>query len=185
MAAAFSLRLPSAGTGMSGVMFANQPSSVNHSVTARSEAPVCTASAAGPAAIRAFSPKKSTSTPLSVRSRSQSRHTRCPARSRWASTPNTFAPPSGSTSMPRPSRNATNMSNTDSGLSRSATVVKLMPRATTKAPATSQLPMCGSAKMTPWPLAASVRACSPTGLTFMSRRMRSMPTAGSRNISIQ
>ncbi len=132
MTAAFSLRLPSAGTGMSGLACAYQPSSVNHSVTARSDAPVCTASAAGPAAIRALSPKKSTSTPLSVRSRSQSRQTMWPARSRWASTPNTFVPPvSGSTSMPRPSRNLTNMSNSDSGLSRSATVANLMPRATT------------------------------------------------------
>ena len=132
MAAAFSLRLPSAGTGMSGLACAYQPSSVNHSVTARSDAPVCRASAAGPAAIRALSPKKSTSTPLSVRSRSQSRQTMWPARSRWASTPNTLGPPvSGSTSMPRPSRNLTNMSNNDSGLSRSATVANLMPRATT------------------------------------------------------
>ena len=47
-----------------------------------------------------------------------------PARSRWASTPNRLSPPlAGSTSMPRPSRNATNRSYSDSGLSRSITVV--------------------------------------------------------------
>ena len=102
---------PSAGTGISSWKRTPQPSSVNQSVAGISAAPVCTASAAGPAIIRAFSPKKSTSMPLPVTSRSHGRQTILPARSRWASTPNGLLPPlAGSTSMPRPSRNATNRS---------------------------------------------------------------------------
>lgn len=40
-----------------------QPSPSNHKVTGINAAPVCTASAAGPPVMRAFSPKKSTSIP--------------------------------------------------------------------------------------------------------------------------
>jgi hypothetical protein len=50
------------------------------------------ASAAGPPMILAGSPKNSTSIPLPVRSRSHSRATRPPARSRCARTPNLLAP---------------------------------------------------------------------------------------------
>ena len=124
MAATFSRLVPSAGTGISSWMCAPQPAPSNHSVTGSSAAPVCTASAAGPPIIRAFSPKNSTSMPPPVTSRSETRQTRRPARSRWASTPNRLAPPvAGSTSMPSPSRNSRNRRNSESGLSRSATVV--------------------------------------------------------------
>ena len=64
--------------------------------------------------------------PRPVTSRSETRQTRPPARSRWASTPNRLSPPvAGSTSKPSPSRKARNRWNSDSGLSRSATVVNL------------------------------------------------------------
>ena len=153
IAAAFCLRSPSAGTSISGYRYTPQPSSVYHRMAGTSAAPVCTASAAGPGIIRAFSPKKPTSMPLPVTSLSAGRQTTLPARSRWASTPNRLFPPlAGSTSMPSPSRNATNRSYTDSGLSRSITVVNdPAPRAMIHAPAWSQLPMCGSAKITPRP----------------------------------
>ncbi len=111
IAAARCFLSPSAGTGISAWKRTPQPSSSNQSVTGISAAPVCTASAAGPAIIRAFSPKNPTSMPLPVTSRSHGRQTILPARSRCASTPNGLLPPlAGSTSMPRPSRNATNLS---------------------------------------------------------------------------
>lgn len=54
--------------------------------------------------------------------------------------------------MPRLSRYATNRSYSVSGLRRSATVVKGMPRAlVTQTPARSQFARCGSASMTPLP----------------------------------
>ena len=110
IAAICSCLVPSAGTGISGWMWAPQHPPSYHSVTGISAAPVCTASAAEPPIILAFSPKKSTSMPAPVTSRSASRQTRPPARSRWASTPNLLTPPvAGSTSMPRLSRKATNL----------------------------------------------------------------------------
>ena len=120
-------------------MRARQPPPSNHKVVGSSAAPVCTASAAGPAIIRAFSPKNSTSMPRPVTSRSETRQTRPPARSRWASTPNRLSPPlAGSTSMPRPSRKSRNRWNRDSGLSRSATVVNFpTPRWMIQTPASS------------------------------------------------
>ena len=109
--AIFSCLDPSPGTGISSWMWAPQHEPSYHSVTGIRAAPVCTASAADPLIILAFSPKNSTSTPPPVTSRSASRHTRRPALSRWASTPNLLTPPvAGSTSMPRLSRNATNLS---------------------------------------------------------------------------
>src|SRR5271165_4482785 len=63
-------------------MCAPQFSPSYHSVTGISAAPVCSASAAGPPMILAGSPKNSTSIPLPVRSRSHSRATRPPVRSR-------------------------------------------------------------------------------------------------------
>ena len=100
-------------------------------VTGSSAAPVSCASAAGPAGIRAAAPKKSTSIPVDVRSRSASRQSTPPLRSRSASSEygGRSPPVSGTTSMPSDSRNATNRSNSDSGCSRSATVVNGTPGA--------------------------------------------------------
>ena len=91
-------------------MRAPQSSPSNQVAVGISAAPVCTASAAV-AAIRAFSPNISTSTPLSFRSRSLTRQTRPPARSRWARVPNGLPPPvSGRTSNPRVCLNRTKLS---------------------------------------------------------------------------
>ena len=91
-------------------MRAPQSSPSNQVAVGISAAPVCTASAAT-AEIRAFSPNISTSTPLSFRSRSLTRQTRPPPRSRWARVPNGLPPPvSGSTSKPRLWRNRRKLS---------------------------------------------------------------------------
>ena len=97
---------PPAASGISGWIRTAHPSGVNHIPTGSSAAPVVAASSAGPAGIRAVSPKNRTSTPRLVRSRSPSRHTTPPARSRSASTSDGVRSPpvSGTTSMPRPSR---------------------------------------------------------------------------------
>src|SRR5580693_7202438 len=168
-------------------MCAPQSSPSNQVATGISAAPVCTARAAVEA-IRAFSPNISTSIPVSFRSRSLTRQTRPPARSRWARIPNGLRPPvSGRTSIPRLSRNRTNASYTDSGRSRSATVVnEPAPRATTQAPACSKLPMCGSAMTTPRPaFRLANRACSPAGSMCIPDTIRSTGMAGSRNTSSQ
>src|SRR5216683_7494826 len=73
IAAAFCFLSPSAGTGISSWICTPQPSPSNHKIAGISAAPVCTASAAGPPIMRAFSPKNSTSMPPPVTSRSQIR----------------------------------------------------------------------------------------------------------------
>jgi hypothetical protein len=62
--------------------------------------------------MRAFSPKNSTSMPVPVTSRSQTKAASLPARSRCTRTANELLVPplAGSTSTPRPERNATNRS---------------------------------------------------------------------------
>lgn len=105
MAAAFSARVPVWGTSISGCTRPRMTGlSSYHRVTGSSIAPVCTASIAGPAGIFAASPKNFTSMPEADRSRSATRQTRPPARSRRARMPNAAPPVCGSTSMPRPSR---------------------------------------------------------------------------------
>ncbi len=137
MAAIFSRLVPPSGTGISSWMCVYHSGPSNHRVTGMSAAPVCTASAAAPPIMCAFSPKKSTSIPPPVTSRSAGRHTRPPARSRCARMPNRCTPPvAGSTSKPSPSRKAKKRRASDSGLSRSATVVSLgTPRPMIQAPA--------------------------------------------------
>ena len=73
--------------------------------------------------------------------------TSLPARSRCAITPNGCGPPLvGTISIPRPSRNARNFWNTDSGLSRSAgATIEPAPTRITQRPACSKSPMWGSA----------------------------------------
>ena len=59
------------------------------------------------------------------------------------------------------------------------------PLAMIQAPATSQFPVCGSAKTTPRPAACWAKAaCSPP-LETVSARIRSRLITGSRNTSIQ
>ncbi len=113
------------GSSIGAPIHCPQPSGVNHRLTGSSAAPVFAASSAGPPGIFAASPKNCTSMPLRDRSRSATRQIAPPARRRAASTSEgVLCPPvSGSTSMPRLSRYATKRSNSDSGLSRSATVV--------------------------------------------------------------
>ena len=60
-------------------------------------------------------------------------------------------PLSGSTSKPSVSRNSTNLRYSDSGFSRSATVVNVPEWPTSQTPAMSQLPLCGSATTAPVP----------------------------------
>ncbi len=155
-------------------------------MTGSRAAPVSSARAAGPAGIRAGSPKKSTSTPAAVRSRSANRQTRPPARSRSARTANGgWVPPlSGMTSMPIEVRKATNRSNSDSGRSRSATVVNGSPVSTAQAPAWSQLPMCGRAAIAPRPEPTAVRRMSSLVIRIPVT-MRSRLVVGSRNTSRQ
>ncbi len=157
------------------------------SVTGSSAAPVRRHRAAGPAGIRVASPKKETSIPASERSRSPTRQTSLPARSRRARVPITemSLPVSGSTSIPRLSRYATKRSNSRSGSSRSATVVKWCPTCeATHAPARSQLPMCGNATTAPRPASnAAVRFSRPSMATPSAIRCRLQ--TGSRNDSIQ
>lgn len=100
-----SVRLPLVGTSTGGCIRAfitGVPSYAR--VTGSSSAPVCWASRAGPAGIRAAAPKNVTSTPEADRSRSATRQTRPPARSRRASVPKAAPPLCGRTSMPRPWR---------------------------------------------------------------------------------
>ncbi|GAA5017860.1 hypothetical protein GCM10025734_69180 [Kitasatospora paranensis] len=187
IAVVFSWRDPSAGTGTSGWISARSIGPSYQSVTGNSAAPVRWASAAGPAGIRVGSPKKSTSIPAAERSRSPTRQTSLPSRSRRASVPITdrSEPVSASTSMPRPSRYATKRSNSDSGLSRSATVVNGYPPAEAiHAPARSQLAMCGSARTAPRPAAITSSSWSRF-LTVMASPIRSRLQVGSRNDSIQ
>ena len=96
-------------------------------------------------------------------------------------------PVSGRTSIPRPSRNRTNASYTDSGLSRSTTVVnEPAPTATTQAPACSKLPMCGSAMITPRPaFRFANRASFPAASMCIPDTSRSTGITGSRNVSSQ
>ena len=141
IAATFSRLVPSAGTGISSWMCAPQPGPSNHSVTGSRAAPVCTASAAGPRPSSAPSRRRIPPRyrpPVTSRSETAGRPGR-PARSRWARMPNRLAPPvAGSTSMPSPSRKARNRWNSDSGLSRSATVVnEPAPRLMIQSPACS------------------------------------------------
>lgn len=105
MAAVFSARVPSSGTSTAGWMrpfITGVPS--YQRVTGISSAPVCWASSAGPAGIRAVAPKNDTSTPDADRSRSATRQIRPPARSRRARVPKAAPPLCGRTSMPSPSR---------------------------------------------------------------------------------
>ena len=91
---------------------------------------------------------------------------------------------SGSTSMPSDSRNATNRSYSDSGRSRSATVVNGTPVAPHHAPAWSQLPLCGSAMTVPRPAAMLSRSRgSPTVAIPLTTRSRGV--TGRRKTSHQ
>ncbi|GDY58051.1 hypothetical protein SVIO_086740 [Streptomyces violaceusniger] len=100
-----SARFPSPGTSTGGCTRPRITGDSSYQrVTGSSRAPVWRASAAGPAGIFARSPKNDTSTPEADRSRSATRHTRPPARSRRASVPKALPPWCGSTSMPSPSR---------------------------------------------------------------------------------
>ncbi len=88
--------------------------------------------------------------------------------------------------MPRLSRNATNLSNSDCGRSRSATVVNFpAPRSTIQAPACSQLPMCGNAKITPRPAAIWAKAVCSSPVHRIRSRISSSPMTGSRKTSSQ
>ena len=95
-------------------------------------------------------------------------------------------PVSGSTSMPRLSRYSTNRSNSDSGLSRSATVVNGWPCATSQIAAASQLPVCGRATITPLPACAPAARCSaPVVLAPARSATACLSILGSRNVSSQ
>ncbi|GFN02587.1 hypothetical protein Smic_11430 [Streptomyces microflavus] len=105
MAAVFSARVPSSGSSTAGWMIPFITGVLSYErVTGSSIAPVCWASRAGPAGIRAVAPKNETSTPEAERSRSATRQIRPPARSRRARVPKAAPPLCGRTSMPRPSR---------------------------------------------------------------------------------
>ncbi|KUH37818.1 hypothetical protein ATE80_16385 [Streptomyces kanasensis] len=184
--AVFSARVPEAGTSTGGCTCPRiVDASSYQSVAGSSSAPVCWASSAGPAGIRARSPKKSTSTPDADRSRSATRHTSPPERSRRASAPKALPPVCGITSMPSDSRYATNRSYSDSGSSRSATVVNGTPSArVAHTPARSQLARCGSARTTPRP-AARVSVRRSMSLMSTARRTCSSLHVGSRKDSIQ
>ncbi|CAM5242290.1 hypothetical protein SNARM312S_07709 [Streptomyces narbonensis] len=104
-AAVRSVRVPDSGTSTGGWIRPRMTAvSSYQSVTGSSSAPVCCARIAGPAGIRAVSPKNVTSTPDADRSRSATRQTRPPALSRRASVPKAEPPVCGRTSMPRDSR---------------------------------------------------------------------------------
>ncbi len=105
IAEVFSVRVPSSGTSTAGWTRAPITGVPSYQrVTGSSSAPVCWASSAGPAGMRAVAPKNDTSTPDADRSRSATRQTRPPARSRRARVPKAAPPLCGRTSMPRPSR---------------------------------------------------------------------------------
>ena len=117
------------------------------------------ASMAGPAGMVVRSPKNSTSMPLPPMSRSHRRPTSFPAR-KVRSRTRLASAPSGTMVRPIASRWATNHSYMAGGLSGSATLVIGYPCRASQAPPHSQLPMCGSAMMTPLPASMPATRCS-------------------------
>ena len=181
IAAAFCFRSPSAGTGISAMQM-HPPAVVGEPEDDREQRRAGLhgqrrRARASSAPSRRRSP---TSMPLPVTSRSAGRQTaRRPAaagparRTGW---PRRWR---GSTSMPSPSRYATNRSYSDSGLSRSTTVVnEPAPRAMIQAPAWSQLPMCGSARITPRPASRSPSVVSISPSSCMPLTSRSTGITG-------
>ena len=74
----------------------------------------------------------------------------------------------------------------DSGLSRSATVVKVPWVCTSHTPAMSQLPLCGSASIAPRPaLSAASRLSCPGNVSSIWRASARWSIVGSRNASRQ
>lgn len=131
-------------------------------------APVATASAAGPTATRARAPRSSTSTPREVRSRSAtSGMSTFPEAAVRTSSRNTSCPSSnGMIRIPTASRIRTKASKTSGGSRRSATVVAGAMCAVAHEPARSQFPWWANARTTGRRASASARGTStPIGRT--------------------
>ncbi len=186
MAATFSLRPPSAGTGMAGLACATQPSSVNQSVTPCKAAPVCTASAA-----RAGRHPRLLAEEVHL----DAAFGEVPVAEQAHQVPGPQPPGEHAEHVraggQRQHLHAQALAEGEEHVEHRLGLDALRDRREFDATADDvahghlPLPMCGSAKMTPLPPATSLRARSASALICMSRRMRSLPIASSRNTSIQ
>jgi hypothetical protein len=178
---------PGPSTGTSGANVRRQPRSVKAQTVGMSAPPVCAARSAAPPGIVAARPKNVTGTPPLPRLRSTRRQVDPPSASQSRSTSELGRGPpvSGTTRMPRDSRYSRKRRYSDSGFSRSATVMNGPPRKSmNQTAAASQFPLCGRAITSPRPSSCAFCTCSRP-ITSVPVTIRSVLSVGRRKASCQ